>query len=251
MENIMKPLSSDQFREKLMAIMDRKDHWAWPHFCGPQITKAQLETHFRQEYAVYVRDFPVFLSRIHGRNPPRPVRSELARNLYEEDTGGLSLGQSHPDLFLTMMLGLGFERAHFRDVSLIAESRAYREWLDKLTCEGDWLTALAVVTIFVEGSVQDRQEVLHPSPPKDAEQIEEIVRKHRLVHHHGVDPKYLDLIRVHLMIEPGHRQVAWKTVLAYATDAADQQLILDTMQEALAHWLRYRDGVARYCGLRK
>src|SRR2546422_8031249 len=34
------------------------------------------------------------------------------------------------------------------------------------------------------------------SPPKDAEQIEEIVRKHRLVHHHGVDPKYLDLIRV-------------------------------------------------------
>ncbi|TLY29816.1 MAG: iron-containing redox enzyme family protein [Nitrospirae bacterium] len=247
----MKPLSSDQLRDKLLAIMDHKDHWAWKHFSGPQITKAQLETHFRQEYAVYVRDFPVFLSRIHGKNPPRPVRSELARNLYEEDTGGLSLGQSHPDLFLTMMLGLGFERAHFRDVSLIAESRAYREWLDKLTSEGDWLTALAVVTIFVEGSVQDRQEVLHPSPPKDAEQIEEIVRKHRLVHHHGVDSKYLDLIRVHLMIEPGHRQVAWKTVLAYATDAADQQLILDTMQEALAHWLRYRDGVARYCGLRK
>src|SRR2546425_12339 len=152
MESTMKPLSSDQLRDKLLAIMDRKDHWAWKHFSGPQITKAQLETHFRQEYAVYVRDFPVFLL---------------------------------------------------------------------------------------------------PSPPKDAEQIEEIVRKHRLVHHHGVDPKYLDLIRVHLMIEPGHRQVAWKTVLAYATDAADQQLILDTMQEALAHWLRYRDGVARYCGLRK
>ena len=193
----MKPLSSDQLRDKLLAIMDHKDHWSWKHFSGPQITKAQLETHFRQEYAVYVRDFPVFLSRIHGKNPPRPVRSELARNLYEEDTGGLSLGQSHPDLFLTMMLGLGFER------------------------------------------------------PKDAEQIEEIVRKHRLVQHHGVDPKYLDLIRVHLMIEPGHRQVAWKTVLVYATDAADQQLILETMPEALAHWLRYRDGVARYCGLRK
>jgi len=247
----MKPLSSDQFREKLMAIMDRKDHWAWPHFCGPQITKPQLETHFRQEYAVYVRDFPVFLSRIHGKNPPRPVRSELARNIYEEDTGGLSLGQSHPDLFLTMMLGLGFERAHFRDVSLLAESRAYREWLDKTTSEGDWLTALAVVTIFVEGSVHDRQEVLHPSPPKDAEQIEEIVRKHPLMQNHGVDPKYLDLIRVHLMVEPSHRQTAWKTVLDYALGAADQQLILDTMQESLEHWLRYRDGVARSCGLRK
>ena len=34
----MKPLSSDQLREKLMAIMDRKDHWAWKHFSGPLIT---------------------------------------------------------------------------------------------------------------------------------------------------------------------------------------------------------------------
>jgi pyrroloquinoline-quinone synthase len=247
----MKPLSSDQFREKLMAIMDRKDHWAWPLFSGPQITKAQLETHFLQEYAVYVRDFAVFLSRIHGKNPPRPVRSELARNLYEEDTGGLTLGQSHPDLFLTMMLGLGFERAHFRDVNLLAESRSYREWLDKITLEGDWLTGMAVTTIFVEGSVHDRQEILHPSPPKDPEQIEEIVRKHHLVQYHGVDPKYLDLIRVHQMVEAGHRQSAWRTVLTYATGAADQQLILEAMQDGLAHWLRYREGVARYCSLRK
>src|SRR5436853_70345 len=109
----------------------------------------------------------------------------------------------------------------FRDVSLLAESRAYREWLDKITSEGDWLTALAVVTIFVEGSVHDRQEVLHPSPPKDAEQIEEIVRKHPLVQNHGVDPKYLDLVRVHLMVEPSHRQTAWKTVQTYATGAAE------------------------------
>ena len=29
----------------------------------------------------------------------------LADNIYEEDTGGLSLGKSHPELFLTMMSG--------------------------------------------------------------------------------------------------------------------------------------------------
>src|SRR2546428_11585792 len=127
MENIMKPLSSDQFREKLMAIMDRKDHWAWPHFCGPQITKAQLETHFRQEYAVYVRDFPVFLSRIHGKNPLRPVRSRRPRNLYGETPGGPSPGQSNPDLFWTIMLGLGFQRAPFRHVTLMPENRPSRE----------------------------------------------------------------------------------------------------------------------------
>ena len=248
---MIKPFSSDQFRERLLAIMDKKDHWAWPMFFCPQTTKAQLETHYRQEYAVYVRDFPVFLARIHGKNPPRPVRSELARNLYEEDTGGLTLGQSHPDLFLNLMLGLGFERAHFRDVNLLAESRLYREWLDKVTMEGDWLMALAVATIFVEGSVNDRQEILNPSPPKDQQQIEEIVRKHPLAQNHGVDPKYLDLFRVHLMVESGHRQTAWHMVLTYATGAADQQLILQCMQEGLNLWLRYRDGISRYCGLRK
>src|SRR3989454_7411075 len=194
MESTMKPLSSDQLRDKVLAIRDGKAHWAWKHFSGPQIPKAQLETHFRQEYAVYVRDFPVFLSRIHGKNPPRPVRSELARNLYEEDTGGLSLGQSHPDLFLTMMLGLGFERAHFRDVSLIAESRAYREWLGKLTCEGDWLAALAVVTLFVGGSDQDRPDGLPPPPPKDARPTDENVRKHLPGPPPWGDPQYLELI---------------------------------------------------------
>jgi pyrroloquinoline-quinone synthase len=150
-----------------------------------------------------------------------------------------------------MMLGLGFERAHFRDVNLLSESRAYREWLDKITMEGDWLTALAVATIFVEGSVHDRQEVLHPSPPPDAEQVEEIIRKHPLVQYHGLDPKSLDLIRVHLMIESSHRQAAWQTVLTYATGVTDQQLVLEAMQESLDHWCRYRDGVARSCGLRK
>jgi pyrroloquinoline quinone (PQQ) biosynthesis protein C len=248
---MMKPLSSEQFREKLLSIMDKKDHWAWPLFSGPQITKSQLESHFRQEYAVYVRDFPVFLGRIHGKNPPRPVRSELARNLYEEDTGGLTLGQSHPDLFLNMMLGLGFERAHFRDVNLLSESRAYREWLDMITLEGDWVVAIAVITIFVEGNLHDRQATLHPQPLNTPEEIEALIQKHRLVQHQGLDPKYLDLIRVHYMVEDSHRQAAWHTVLTYATGAADQQLILNAMQEALDHWLRYRDGVARACGLRK
>src|SRR5438094_9384053 len=124
------------------------------------------------------------------------------------------------------MLGLGFERAHFRDVNLLAESRLYREWLDKITLDSDWLIALAVVTIFVEGNVHDRQEILHPSPPKDPEQIEELVHKHPLVQNYGIDPKYLDLIRVHLMVEAGHRQTAWHTELHYASDGADRQVSL-------------------------
>ncbi|HSF10195.1 MAG TPA: hypothetical protein VLA60_12335, partial [Nitrospirales bacterium] len=66
----IKKLSSAQFRLRLLNLMTQKHHWAWPRIVGPTISKAQLKIHYQQEYAVYVRDFPVFLARIHGQNPP-------------------------------------------------------------------------------------------------------------------------------------------------------------------------------------
>jgi pyrroloquinoline-quinone synthase len=242
-------LSTEQFRERLLAIMDRKNHWAWPHFKGSRITKDQLKIHFRQEYAVYVRDFPVLLARVHGKNPPREVRTLLANNIYEEDTGGLSLGRPHPDLFLTMMLGLGYERSEFRDVELLPDSRRYREWLDRVSLEQEWVVGAAVLTIFVEGSIHDRQEILHPSPPRTQADIEDHIQKHPLVQHHGLNPKYLDLVRAHHMVEAGHRHAAYQMVLSHAADAGRQQAVLDSLNEALTHWLVFRDGIARACGL--
>src|SRR4029078_4095691 len=96
--------------------MDQKDHWAYPHLTRPGLTRAQLLTHFRHEYLVYVRDFPVLISRALGQVPPlEDVRQSLAENLYEEQTGGLSKTAPHPELFLRMMEGLGFSRAEFSD----------------------------------------------------------------------------------------------------------------------------------------
>jgi len=75
-------LTHNRFQEEILRIMDRKHHWAWPAFANGKMTKAQLRVHFQQEYAVYVRDFPVFLARIHGQNPPPAVRRMLAENIY-------------------------------------------------------------------------------------------------------------------------------------------------------------------------
>src|SRR3989304_7701933 len=114
----MNSQSKERFKEQLLKGMDQKNHWAWRYFSGDQITRDQLKLHFRQEYAVYIRDFPVFLSRIHGKNPPMEVRQDLAANLYEEETGGLTVGRSHPELFLYLMEGLGFHREEFEYVPL-------------------------------------------------------------------------------------------------------------------------------------
>ncbi len=247
----MKPLSASAFREQILALMDRKHHWAWPRFADGTLTKDQLKIHFQQEYAVYVRDFPVFLARIHGHNPPPSVRRMLAGNIYEEDTGGLSLGKSHPELFLVMMEGLGFGAGDFEQVRLLPASRAYRAWLDAVSNKRDWVLGAAALTVFVEGSVKDRQEILAPSKPRTKDDIEAAIAAHPLVRHHGVPPSRMDLIRAHQAVEAGHRHDAYDMVTGHAATAAQQKAVLACLRKSLSLWLRYRDGIARACGLRK
>jgi pyrroloquinoline quinone (PQQ) biosynthesis protein C len=244
-------MTKSRFQEELLDIMDRKHHWAWPAFIDGTLGIEQLKRHFQQEYGVYVRDFPVFLARIHGQNPPPPVRRMLAENIYEEDTGGLSLGKSHPELFLTMMTGLGFSSQDFDAIRLLPAARRYRAWLDRASRHRDWVVGAAALTVFVEGSVKDRKELAEPSKPRSAEDIETVVREHPLVKHRGLTPDSMDLIRAHQMVEAGHRHDAYNMVVNHAVSRPQQQAVLACLKKPLALWQAYRDAVARACGLAK
>ncbi|HUJ80023.1 MAG TPA: iron-containing redox enzyme family protein [Nitrospiria bacterium] len=240
------------FQERLLAVMDRKHHWAWPVFSGNRITLDRLKIHFQQEFSVYVRDFPLLLGRLYAKNPPEEIRRELAANLYEEETGGLSVGRSHPALFLEMMKGLGFSERDFSRIRLLPASRIYRQWLDRVTTSRSWLEGLAVMTIFVEGSVKERQELADEAAghrPKSDDEIDAAIRNHPLVQFHGVDPKAMDLIRAHQRVEHGHRLAAWQMVLRAAVTPSQQRAVSAAIEKSLDLWLRYRDGVAKACGI--
>ena len=244
-----RPLTKAQFRNQLLEVMDRKNHWAWSHFAEGALSKSQLKIHFQQEYDVYVRDFPVFLARIHGQNPPAEVRRMLAENIFEEDTGKLSLGIAHPELFLRMMKGLGFQPRAFSNVDLLPASRRYRQWLDRVSNHREWVVGVAVHTIFVEGSIHDRREIRNAVAQRGPHDIEGHIQNHPLVKFHGLSPADMDLSRAHQMVENGHRQDAYHMVVNYATDAQQQQEVLAAMEKSLDLWLRYRNGVARACGI--
>jgi pyrroloquinoline-quinone synthase len=244
-------LTPTQFLERLLAIMDRKHHWAWPIIMGPGITKTQLQLHYEQEFLVYVRDFPVFLARVHGQNPPADVRRMLAENIYEEDTGGLSFGRSHPELFNEMMRGLGFDSDAFANTTLLPASRRYRAWLEKVTASRDWVVGAAALAIFVEGSIKDRQEIQEPSKPKTDQEIEAYVEAHPLVRHHGIDRRCMDLIRAHQKVEAGHRQDAYTMVVDHADTRMRQDSVLACVTKGLMLWMKYRDGVAKACKLKQ
>ncbi|MBI1949781.1 MAG: iron-containing redox enzyme family protein [Acidobacteria bacterium] len=244
------PLAVAELREDLLAAMDRKNHWAWPHFNEGHATRAQLLLHFAQEFEVYVRDFPVLLGRVHARCPHPEVRQDLAENLYEEETGKLSKGVPHPELFLIMMEGLGFPRARFTGIDLIPEAAAYRAFIDQITTRGSWIEGAALVTIFIEGSVDDRRRITTPEP-EDPVDLEAELRRNALVEHYGVDPRFLDLKRAHHMVETGHRRMAWKMVLDHARSPRVADRIRRILARSLDLWLLYRDGVARACRIER
>jgi len=240
---------TDDLRERLLAVMDRKDHWAWPHLTRPGLSRAQLATHFRHEHQVYVRDFPVLLARVLGQGPPDDVRRALAENIFEEQTGKLSFGVAHPELFLEMMDGLGIARDEITaaDPPLEPEAIAYRALLDRASLRAPWIVGAAVLTIFVEGSVHERAEIAgaRALPP-----VDEAILAHPMVRHYGCPPDKMRLPRAHRAVEAGHRRDAWQMVLGHA-EAALTDVIAGAVEEAHAAWLNYRDAVARAMGLAK
>ena len=226
--------------------MDRKNHPAWPRFTRPGLTREQLAIHFRHEYQTYVRDFPVLLARLFGQAPPDDARAALAENIFEEQTGKLSLGVSHPALFLEMIDGLGIPRPVIegRTPPLVPEAIAYRAFLDEVSASPPWVVGAAVLTIFVEGSVHERAELegRRVLPP-----VDEAIAAHPMVAFYGCPPDKLRLVRAHRAVEGGHRKDAWRMIAAHA--AGHETAVVRAMNQALTAWHRYRDGVVRAMGL--
>jgi pyrroloquinoline-quinone synthase len=196
-----------------------------------------------------VRDFPVLLARALGTVPPiDEVRRALAENLYEEQTGGLSGTDAHPALFLRMMAGLGFDASEFADddAFLHPDARRYRDFLRARSCASPWQAAVALLTIFLEGSVNERAELAGTFVRPRGE---EAVREHALVKHYGCSPDAMVLTRAHAEVEGSHRGDAWHMVLGHTPDGDIARAAVQTCEEALALWHAYRDGVADRMGL--
>ncbi len=174
-------MDRETFREQMLSVMERKSHWAWPLFTSGRVPKDRLHFHFEQEYETYVRDFPVLVGRAYVRCPIAEIRRSLAENLYEEETGGLVAGSPHPLLFLEYPRGLGMDLNRFEHVQLLPAAKHYRNFLDDATQHFGWDIAAAVVTIFVEGSSDERSALNEKSRP-DAAPLEQ----HPLVKYYGL-----------------------------------------------------------------
>ena len=234
------------FQEALLQVMEGKTHWAWAGFTTGQVRPELLRIHLEQEYAVYVRDFPVLIGRAYVQCPIPEVRRELAENLYEEETGGIAAGRPHPELFLEYPRGLGMDLSRFEQVPLLPGAAAYRAFLDSSSGERGWAVGCAVVTLFIEGNAYERSALDPDAPARPEPPLED----HPLVKHYGLSVEHLALTKAHRLVEGDHRQSAWRCVLDF-TPAHERSAVVSAMREALVLWKRYRDDVAVACGLRE
>lgn len=230
------------FREALLEVMERKSHWAWPRFNAGEVPKSKLHLHLEQEYAVFVRDFPVLVGRAYAQCPIPAVRRELAANLYEEETGGLAAGKPHPELFLEYPRGLGFDLTRFEHVTLLPAAQRYRDVIDAATIAQGWSAAAAVVTIFLEGTANERAVL------DGAEATLPPLTAHPLVVHYGLPLESLALTRAHRGVEGSHRVSAWRVMLEFVPET-EHERVLRFMNEAVVTWHAWRDEVAQVCGL--
>jgi pyrroloquinoline-quinone synthase len=237
-------MDREDFKEALLGIMERKTHWAWSSFTNGRVAKARLHIHLEQEYATYVRDFPILVARAYVTCPIASVRAELIENVYEEETGGIHAGKPHPELFLEYPRGLGMDLSRFSQVTLLPAARSYRAFLDEATLSRGWEVGAAVTTLFVEGTAHERGELdpflpRRPAPP---------LAEHPLVKHYGLPLERLKLTKAHRAVEGEHRAAAWRVMLDHVPREARAEVV-ESMERALLLWLGYRDGVAEACGL--
>ena len=238
-------MERESFREQLLGVMEQKRHWAWPLFTSGQVMRELLHFHFEQEYETYVRDFPVLVGRVYVRCPIAEIRRSLAENLYEEETGGLVAGSPHPVLFLQYPRGLGMDLGRFEHIQLLPAAKRYRDFLDDSTQRFGWDIGAAVVTIFVEGS-SDERAALNDNSSTKAPPLEQ----HPLVKHYGLSVDQLALTKAHRQVEGGHRAAAWKAILDHVVPMR-RGAVVRALKDALDLWLDYRDAVAGVCGLTK
>lgn len=239
-------MNRDAFRECLLEVMEQKVHWAEPAFGQGLVAKARLHVHLEQEYATYVRDFPLLIGRAYAQCEIAAVRRELAENLYEEETGGLSGGKPHPELFLEYPRGLGMDLARFEHVALLPAAAAYRAVIDDATLGRGWEVATAVTTLFIEGTRYERGELDANAPRRPQARLSQ----HPLVKHYGLPVEHLALTKAHRRVEGDHRQAAWRIVLDHVGEPARSRVIA-WMQDVLAGWQLYRDAVASACGIER
>ena len=218
------------FQEALLAVMERKVHWAWPAFTSGLVPKRLLHIHLEQEYATYVRDFPVLIGRAYVQCPLPEARQELAENLYEEETGRISgCNLPHPRLFGLFANAVGVPWEELVASEPLPSTAALIHWFENSTRNRPFLEGAAAIQLSAEGQV-----------PGAFGPFARALEKHYCLSKEAVS--FWD---VHEIADRDHADVGDHAVGLHANGEEVRARIRAAVRQSLAAWWGFFDGIER------
>ena len=154
---------------------------------------------------------------------PRPLKAELAENIYGELAGTPKV-PSHWELALRTGAAAGYSEDDIDARPMMPETKIYPDTVAAYAGEGKWVEALSFVAIGIE-------DLFHEFSAKTAA----VLRKN-----YGFDDAAAFYFDVHVEADEEHGRTGWNAAMAHATtDAAKQSVRRASLQGRNMWWNMY------------
>ncbi len=182
---------------------------------------------FAQQFFLQVVEFPRAVSALHTACPFPEERRALAENLWEEETGAISGGAPHPELFLRFSRAFDVPDEEMWGAKPLPGTTALIDWFELSTRNRDFIEGAAAITLAAEGQVMGN--------------FGPFARK--LEAHYGLTEEQVSFWDVHEIADADHSDVGDHIVIKFASTDAMQQRVLAAVDHSLAMWWQFFDGM--------
>ena len=226
-------LSREDFAAELRSSIDAGrsfgGHPLWLRIQEGKEPRSSLRT-FAVQFFLQVREFPRAISALHASCPDPAQRVELAESLYEEETGRISgCDLPHPELFILFGLGLGMDRDELVHGKPLPSTAALIDWFELSSKQRSFVEGSAAMNLAAEGQV-----------PGSFAHFARGLEKH-----YGLAREAVAFWDVHETADADHSDVGKHIVLGYATSDEWQERVRRAVQQSLAMWWQFFDGIER------
>jgi pyrroloquinoline-quinone synthase len=187
------------------------------------------------QFFLQVREFPRAVSALHSKCTAADERVDLAESLYEEETGRLSgCNVSHPELFIRFGEGLGLQRADMVSGTPLPETQGLIDWFELSTKERSFVEGAAAINLASEGQVPGAFAPLARALEK----------------HYGLTREQVAFWDIHEQADSEHSDVGSNIVIRFASSEEVRSQALAALNQSLAKWWHFFDGIERSIALR-
>lgn len=195
-----------------------------------EFSKEQLQAWAIQHYQT-TKVFPRIIGQIHAGCPVQEVRTWLAENIYEEETGRLSGTAPHTVLYHRFTNAIGVGSDALESAEPLLETKTMMEWFAGLAAHGHWVVAACAFLYGFESQKGGTRE----------RRLQALREAYRL------PDDVLTFFVIHIGLDDEHGDVGARIVETYAVTDELQHACRTAFNQAVRLQALAADAMARAC----